>query len=78
MAHKLDLAISQKEVNDLLKKMTSKNNNRYKIIFVVFTPHLFDESSELVDFIRNFEIKNNINPAKICALGMLNYFNIIV
>jgi hypothetical protein len=70
MVHKLDLAINQKEVNDLLKKMTSKNNNRYKIIFVVFTPHLFDESTELVDFIRNFEIENNINPAKICALGM--------
>jgi hypothetical protein len=78
MVHKLDLAINKKEVNDLLKKMTYKNNNRYKIIFVVFTPYLFDESSQLVDFIRNFEIENNINHAKICALGMLNYFNSIV
>jgi hypothetical protein len=78
MVHKLDLAINKKEVNDLLEKMTSKNNNSYKIIFVVFTPHLFNESSEIVDFIRNFEVKNNINPTKICALGMLSCFNIIV
>jgi hypothetical protein len=78
MVHKLDLAINKKEVNDLLEKMTSKNNNSYKIIFVVFTPHLFNELSEIVDFIRNFEVKNNINPTKICALGMLSCLNIIV
>lgn len=70
MAYKLDVASNKRELISLMRNMASKNNESYKIIFVVHNSHLYEESLELVNCIRSFEVKNSIPPSKICPLGM--------
>lgn len=78
MAYELDVASNKRELRDTMKNMVLKNNKSYKIIFVVFNPHLFEEISELVRFIREFETETCINPSKIWALGIQIFYNSIV
>jgi hypothetical protein len=70
MVYKLDVASNKRELISLMRNMASKNNESYKIIFVVHNSHLYEESLELVNCIRSFEVKNSIPPSKICPLGM--------
>lgn len=65
----LEVVTSQLTIFESYQQMAFQKNKSYRVIFVIFTHHLFDETMALLESIRQFEEKYCIKAAYVCAIG---------